>query len=378
MQSLIVVYRHQLFKPSEAFITEQTRSFRHFAPLYVGTSLHGKPPHGARVVMLGGNRSFGRLSYSITRKPAPDLLGRLTQSQPSLVHAHFGVDAVYALGLAERLGVPLVTTFHGFDATTSLLSLVSSGRPSLLNYVFFRRRLARRGHIFLCASRFIRDRVIGIGFPAERVVTHYIGVDTKSIKPAHDRAPEKIIVNIGRLVEVKGTIYLLDAFSEISRRDKAARLVIIGDGPLRQQLEAYAVAKNVAERVEFLGYQDHRVVLDHLSRAAVFCLPSIVTHSGVEEGLGISLLEAGAAGVPAVATRTGGIPEAVEDGVTGFVVPQRDSRALADRLATLLASEEIRRAMGQAARQMVERKFDLVRQTEDLEEMYRGVISCSA
>jgi len=371
----VAVFRHNLFKVSEPFITEQAEHLRRYRPLYVGRLRYGAPPQGAESLALEDLVKGWPIPFvarqMLTMNPAP--YERLLEGRrPALIHAHFGVEGVYALPLAERLGVPLVTTFHGFDATLSTAALLSS--PAYANYALRRSRLARRGHIFLCASGFIRERLLAIGFPPERTKVHYIGVDCGAIQPrdAAEEMPE--ILHVARLVEVKGTEYLIRAFAIAAQKHRSARLVIIGDGPLRRKLERLAQSCGVAERVEFLGAMAHAQVLARMRRAAMLVLPSVRTASGRVEGLGMVTLEAAAIGVPVIGSRLGGIPEVVEDGETGFLVPERDPQALAARMQALLDDEALRRRLGAVARQRAERDFDITRQTAALEDLYDAVL----
>jgi colanic acid/amylovoran biosynthesis glycosyltransferase len=208
---------------------------------------------------------------------------------------------------------------------------------------------------------------------------HYIGVDPAAFEssPAaaaarSDRSP--IILHVARLVEKKGTAYLLEAFARIAAQHPDAQLVVIGAGPLQDSLARRAAELRVDARVRWLGAATHAEVAGWLRRAAVFCLPSCTARNGDAEGLGLALLEAAASGVPVVATQHGGIPEAVQDGETGYLVPERDADALADALDTLLSSEQLRRRMGDAARRFARSRFDLQRQTGHLEQLYEGVL----
>jgi len=160
----------------------------------------------------------------------------------------------------------------------------------------------------------------------------------------------------------------------VSRENPNAELVIIGDGPLRPELESFTYSLGLEERVHFIGVQPHTEVLKWLAKASIFCLPSITARSGDSEGLGMVLLEAAAMAVPMVATRHGGIPEAVVSDLTGYLVPERNAKALAERLIYLLEHDVVRKAMGQAARLMVEEKFNLLQQTKKLEELYKGLL----
>ena len=371
----IAIFRHNLFKVSEPFITEQAEHLRRYRPLYVGRLRYGSPPPGAESLALEDLVKGWPVPFvarqMLTMNPAPYerlLAGR----RPALIHAHFGVEGVYALPLAARLGVPLVTTFHGFDATLSTAALLCS--PAYAHYALGRQHLAQRGDLFLCASRFIRERLLAMGFPPERTRVHYIGVDCGAVQQ-RDAAEEALeILHVARLVEVKGTEYLIRAFAEVAGQHPSARLVIIGDGPLRGKLERLAQSCGVAESVQFLGAMAHAQALARMRRAAMLVLPSVRTVSGRVEGLGMVTLEAAATGLPVIGSALGGIPDVVEDGETGFLVPERDPQALAARVLALLDDEALRRKLGAAARQRAARDFDITRQTAALEDLYDAVL----
>jgi colanic acid/amylovoran biosynthesis glycosyltransferase len=371
----VVIFRHNLFRISEPFITQQAQQLRRYRPVYVGRLRYGPSPPGATSLALQDLCPRWPLPLAgwqmLTRTPRPfrRLLG---ERRPALIHAHFGVEGVYALPLARQLEIPLVTTFHGFDATLSTAALL--GSPAWANYPLFRGRLARQGALFLCASAFIRERVLAMGFPAARTQVHYIGVDCTAIRPRDAAEETSTILHVARLVEVKGTEYLIRGFAELAARNAEVRLDIIGDGPLRASLKTLARSLGLEQRVRFLGALPHSQVLAAMRMAAMLVLPSVRTASGRVEGLGMVLLEAAATGLPAIGSRIGGIPESVVDGETGFLVPERDAVALAARMSVLLADPALRRRMGTAARALVEQRFSLHRQTEILEGCYDAVL----
>jgi glycosyltransferase involved in cell wall biosynthesis len=183
-----------------------------------------------------------------------------------------------------------------------------------------------------------------------------------------------VVLHVARLVEKKGTAYLLEAFAAIREKHPQASLVIVGDGPLRERLTRHAEELALVDRVVWVGAAQHSVVRSWLRQASVFCLPSCTALNGDSEGLPISLLEANASGVAVVATRHAGIPEAVVDDSTGLLVGERDAAALAEALDALLSSESQRKAFGERARQMTQERFDLFRQTRALEQLYEGVL----
>jgi glycosyltransferase involved in cell wall biosynthesis len=371
----IAIFRHNLFKVSEPFIAEQAQQLRRYRPVYVGRMRFGPPPDGASSLALEDlytRFALPRIGWQmITGNPRPYL--RLMEHQrPSLIHAHFGIEGVSALPLAAELEIPLVTTFHGFDATLKTRAML--GSPAYFRYPLLRRKLAREGDLFLCASAFIRQRLLAMGFPEARTHIHYIGVDCRAIRPREDSEEQPVILHVARLVEVKGTSYLLRAFAALARRYDSVKLVIIGEGPLRRRLQALAASLGMHDRVEFLGALPHADVLSWARKAAMLVLPGIRTSTGREEGLGIVLLEAAATGLPIIGSRVGGIPECILDGRTGFLVPERDEHALAQRMTELLDDPLRRRQMGIAGRALVERQFDIHRQTEALESLYDSLV----
>jgi glycosyltransferase involved in cell wall biosynthesis len=342
----------------------------------VGRLRFGLPPEGAQSLALqdlGSVWSWPRIGWQmVTRSPRPyrRLLGH---HRPSLIHAHFGIDGVYALPLAEQLKLPLITTFHGFDATLSTAALACS--PAWVNYPLFRHRLAHKGSLFLCVSSFIRDRVLAMGFPEARTRVHYTGVDCTAIQLRDPCEESRTILHVARLVDMKGTEYLLRAFRVLLQTHAAVQLVIIGDGPLHRSLRALAAVLDLGNRVQFLGALPHAEVLAWMRKATMLVLPSIRTTTGRVEGLGMVLLEAAATGVPVIGSCVGGIPEGIVDGETGFLVPQRDVDALAGRMNDLIEDPAIRLHMRVRARAFVEKQFDIRRQSELLEGFYDEVLS---
>ena len=312
------------------------------------------------------------LCYTLARRSGP-LRKLLAGHEVALLHAHFGVEGVYAVRLAAALQVPLVTTLHGFDVTVTKTRLLASRKPSWLNYVAWRGELFAAGARFICVSEHIRRCAIRWGYPPDRIEVLPIGVDVDAIQPV-DMPEQPRILHVARLVEKKGTADLIRAFAEVRTAVPAAELVVIGAGPLRERLADLAKALDVGSSVRFLGARPHSEVLDWMRRSRVLCLPSVTAASGDQEGLGMVLLEAGAMGRPVVGTRHGGIPEAVTDGLNGYLVAERDIPALAERLITLLRDPQLCGSLGRAGREMVVERFNLRRQTDRLESLYQALL----
>ncbi|MEW6422738.1 MAG: glycosyltransferase, partial [Deinococcota bacterium] len=211
------------------------------------------------------------------------------------------------------------------------------------------------------------------GFPPEKVVTHYNGIDTQFFTPAPGTlpAPEPTVLFVGRFVEKKGAVHLLRAMHAVQQAVPDARLILIGDGPLRANMKA--LAQELRLRCSFLGKQPLETVREHLRAAWVFCLPSVTASNGDTEGLPTVLLEALATGIPTVTTASAGNTEAVKDGETGLVVAERDEAGLGQALVRLLRDESLRGRLGLAGRQTVLQEFDMSRQAQVLEVLYGRV-----
>lgn len=372
----VVIYSHHLFKFSETFIAAQAEQLEGCDVLYLGRDRVGAGPSNAEsraLCDLPDQRSWrARIWQVLSRDPSPYL--RLLDGRvPTLIHAHFGVEGVYALPIARRLRIPLVTTFHGFEATQTSWAMLRSGHPSWWNYVLWRRELAQQGTLFICVSEFIRRRVLALGFPEPRTIVHYTGVDTTSIRPTLGRSAVPIILHVARLVEAKGTRDLIAAFAELVRRRPEAELHIVGEGPLEGELRAQADSLGVGTAVHFLGARPHAEVLKLISTCWVLASPSVTARSGESEGLPTVLLEAAACCVPVVGTWHNGIPEVVVDGVTGFLCPEHAVGALSERLSAVLGDDDLRTRMGHAARLRAEQHFDLKRQSAALARIFAKV-----
>ena len=368
------IFRLQLFKISEGFIARQAGAFRCYQPVYLGRKMFGPAPDGAPVIVPRPGHALSQAAIIGFRAAWPfiDALNAQRRSL-RLIHAHFAVDGIYALPLARALNLPLVTTLHGFDVSSRDSALLRSGRPAKILSVLHRRSLASQGRLFVCVSEFIRRAALAKGFPKEKLLVHHMGIDTSSLSPDRNGRAPATITHVARLVEKKGTVYLLRAVARLRDAFPELRLNIIGDGPLRPQLEEEA--RGLGDTVRFLGALPNTEVLGLMRQSTLIALPSVTAASGDAEGLPTVALETAALGVPIVATDSGGIAEAVIDGVTGYVVPERDVDALSDRLSRLLTDPALAARMGAGARHIAEQNFDIARQSAKLEQLYDRVLA---
>jgi len=369
----VLVFRKRLLPYSETFIAAQGTALRTLQPVFVGFTREpgGYDYLGDASVLLHSKLArcapLSRTLMRISGRVSPRWLRAMASTDPALIHAHFGRDALAALPIVDRLGIPLVTTFWGFDITTN---------ETRSRYARNRPRVFARAAVVVACSRFIRDQLIAKSCPPEKIVVHHVGIDLERFSGAPDQPREPRVLFVGRLVPKKGVEHLIRAMARIQDRHPAAELVVAGDGPLRRDLERLAASE--LRRFRFLGRQTPSQVQAVMNSAQVSCVPSVVAPSGDAEGLPLVVLEAMAMELPVISFAPGGVTDAIVDGETGFLAPERDEEALAVHLDRALGDPELCRRMGEAGRARVRDDFDLRKQTAKLEEIYREVLAAEA
>jgi colanic acid/amylovoran biosynthesis glycosyltransferase len=282
--------------------------------------------------------------------------------------AHFGHVGLEALRLREAGVLPgkLVTFFHGYDMSVFL----ARNGPRAYE------RLFRRGECFLAVSGHWQQRLEALGCPPDRTAVHRMGVDCSrfGFRPRGlDPGGAMRVVSVARLVEKKGIDCGLRAVARALCRHPGIEYTIIGDGPLRGRLTAQAAELGLSRHVRFLGWMDRERIAAELARMHVFLAPSRTAVDGDAEGVPVALIEAMACGMPVVSTRHSGIPELVEDGVSGLLVPEGDVEALADGLSRLASSPAAWPDIGRAGRAKVAAEFDIERLNDRLVERLRAL-----
>ncbi len=357
--SSVLVFEETLLPPSETFVLSQMTALRRYEALLCGLerSRPSLPIMNDILLLADYSAAFARIRAKLYRRTgiAPLFHSQARRFRPDLVHAHFASGGCSAMPLARCLGIPLIVTLHGADITV---------RTQPAHYA----QLATEAARFICVSAFIRDQAIQSGFPPDKLVMHYIGIDRKLFEPSATSMNTRKVLFVGRLVEKKGLEYLLRAMRIVQERDRHCELLVVGDGPLRSTLQA--LSENLQIRCRFCGVQPPDAIRQLLQDTRVFCVPSVTAANGDSEGLGIVFAEAQAMGVPVVSTLHGGIPEIVSDGKTGLLVPERDPAALAEALSILLQDDSLWSGFHQAAPIHIERCFDLSTQTAVLETIY--------
>jgi glycosyltransferase involved in cell wall biosynthesis len=373
----VLVFAERMLPSTQTFIPLQVNELQRYSPQYVGlipADSNLDLPHTP--VMLTHDRGqVSRVRRELYRwtGAAPSFHARLRNKHADLIHAHFAEGGPAALSLSQYLRLPLVLHLRG---GAELLPDHELRRHLFqLPFLVHRKRLWQRASLFLCVSNFIREKALKAGFPAEKVRVQYTGMDLERFTAMDtvDHKDPNMVLYVGRLVPYKGCDYLLRAMQQVQQRRPEAHLVVIGDGTFRAELERLARELNV--RCQFVGEKPQKEIRAWYERARVFCGPSVTLEDGMSEAFGNVFSEAQAMGVPVVSFHHGGIPETMQDGITGLLAPERDVPLLAEHLLRYLQDDAFWTTSRQQGMRWVRETFDVRRQTARLEDLYDRVIA---
>lgn len=286
-----------------------------------------------------------------------------------ILHCHFGPVGIIGSYLKD-IGVSgkLLVTFHGYDMS----EFIERKGENVYNKLF------SIGHLFLPVSVYWERRLIELGCNKEKVKVHRMGINLEKFqfKKRKLRPGEPVkIVTVGRLVEKKGHEFAIQAMEKLLDGNINIDYKIVGDGPLREKLNILVAEKGLSDCVEFLGSLEQKDVIELCGESHIFLLPSITASNGDKEGIPVVLMEAQAMGMPVVATMHSGIPEAVVDGKTGFLVPERDVSALAERLEYLIMHPGKWPAMGVAGKEHINNYYNIRKLNFDLMNLYQSLLT---
>jgi colanic acid/amylovoran biosynthesis glycosyltransferase len=285
-----------------------------------------------------------------------------------IIHCHFGPNGNRGLYLKKIIPrIKLVTTFHGYDVTVHV-------KEQGINVY---KELFEAGDIFTYNSEATKQKVLGLGGPPERMVKLAMGVDVEDIKfSKRTLGPGETvnILSVGRLVEMKGREYAIRAVAKVVQKISNVRYTIVGDGVLRQSLQELIDELDVGKWVLLTGWVEDKILQKMYKSSHIFLHPSVTAGDGNMEGQGVVLAEAQAYGLPVVATRHNAFVETVLDGKSGFLVPEKDVDALADRLEYLIKHPEVWPQMGRAGREFVEKNYDIRDLNQKLVQIYEQLL----
>lgn len=274
----------------------------------------------------------------------------ISKSGASAVLAEYGPTGTHVLEACQVTGVPLIAHFHGYDASI---------RTVLHDYEAAYRVLFDRAAALVVVSRAMERKLVSLGAPAGKIHYNPCGVDCQFFAGAKPAVAAPIFLTVGRFVPKKAPHLTLLAFAEVHRALPTARLRMVGSGELLDVCRDLALGLGISDAVTFLGSTPPQVVRDEMRGAMAFVQHSVEAPNGDCEGTPVSVLEAGASGLPVVATRHGGIPDVVEHEETGLLVDERDVSGTAAQMLRLARDPSLASRLGAAARQRVSTHFSM-------------------
>ena len=279
--------------------------------------------------------------------------------------AEYGEMGVHVMDAAKRAGIPLIVHFHGYDASVrSVLEEHRETYPQMFGIA----------SAIIAVSRAMQRKLIELGAPEEKVHYNPYGVDCDRFRGAEPGAAPPLFIAVGRFTKKKAPHITISAFAKVLTVCPKARLRMIGEGPLLEQCKVLAGNLGISSAIEFLGAQDHSVIEREMQNARCFVQHSVVAPSGDCEGTPVSILEAGATGLPVVSTRHAGIPDVVIEGETGFLVDEGDASGMADHMIQLAEQPELARSMGGVARKHIRANFSKEHRINNLRNIIESCI----
>ncbi|WP_309381119.1 glycosyltransferase family 4 protein [Cerasicoccus frondis] len=277
--------------------------------------------------------------------------------QIDVLLAEYGMTGADITPFAQRHGIPLVVHFHGHDAYN---------REYLADYAKRLESMFDYASTVISVSEAMTKQLISIGAPPEKIQLNPYGPRDYFLELEPNYAKPQLIA-VGRFVNMKAPYLTLAAFREALKTCPDARLIMVGDGELREACSNLAISWGISDKVDFPGALKHDKTQQLLTDSRAFVQHSIQEQSGVCEGTPVAILEAGAAALPVIATRHAGIPQAVIHGETGFLVEELDTQTMAKHMVQILQNEPLARKLGQSARSHIRENYSMERHLSNLQ-----------
>lgn len=284
-----------------------------------------------------------------------------------IYHAHFGPNGNLAV-LLKEIGVikgKIVTSFLGADLSKYLNKNKKNVYEKLLNEV----------DLCLPINNVFKQKLIDLGCDEKKIVVHHIGIKPEKYNRIIDEEENKFnIITIARLVEKKGVVFGIKAISKLVNKYPNISYKIVGDGYLRNDLENLINEMELNSNIEILGYKTQNEIKELFKNYRILLAPSVTSSDGDKEGIPIAIMEAMASGLCVISTTHSGIPELVRDGKDGFLVPERNTDLLAEKIEILINNKEKRMKFSNNARKRVEKKFNSNYLITRLFDLYKNLI----
>ena len=352
---------HERYSPSIVYLQKEEGAFQQ--ELEAGAEVFY--PLGAAM-----DRVLYEKARFLTPAAKREIKGFLKRQAPDILHVHYGVDAIVYADIIREMGIPACVSFYGYDCTSFPKRFNGYGKKLLQQKVFRNPGIKA----VLAMTEDMKADLLALGCPEEKIIVHYYGTETSPFYQDTARHSDDTVnlLIISGLHEKKGHRYLIEAFEKAGAMTRQPmHLHIVGDGPLRQDIERQTAESN-PDRITLHGPVQYRSEehLSHFQRAHIFAHPSVTPPNGDKEGIPGGIIEAMAAGLPVISTYHAGIPHILEDLETGLLVEERDVTALAEAIAKLAQNKELRQKVARNGQQKALASLGVEEKEKELEAIY--------
>jgi colanic acid/amylovoran biosynthesis glycosyltransferase len=354
-----VIYREQRFNPVDGGFAEFDISNYKYLDLSKDETLFEKYRY----------KTIKKLS----KRQINIILEFICDNKVDVCHFHFGTDCGVYAPLLERLTIPSVVSFYGYDCSSFPKRFYGYGK------VYLKRRVFKNITKVLAMSPDMKKDLISSGCPEEKIEVHYYGTDVQRFNNKDKQFKEQEIVtilNLCSLVPQKGQLFLLKSINGIIAKGVTNfRLRIVGTGELEQELNSYVVDNKLQDYVEFVGAIPYggSDMLREYREADIFVHPSVVGPNGDKEGIPGTIVEAMSAALPVISTNHAGIPYIIINNETGLLVNENDVFALGEAIVLLIKNNDLRKSIGLSGQDFAMRNLDLLKKEIELEEIYSNL-----
>lgn len=362
----VLHYKSNFLNRSETFIDRLLRNHNRYEP--VGMCIDKRHYADHLPVYQKPQSGFSGLLNTVCfhlNLTLPYYRSVVEKEHPRIIHAHFGFDGYRMYELARKSNIPLVVSFYGSDV---------SRLPTEFDWKRRYKNLALYADGFIAASKLMKSQLVDLGFPAKNIEVIRFGINLSEFTYKQQLTSGAGVMMVGRMVEKKGFQYALKAIKILAEKGQAIHLDIYGDGPLREKLNTMVSELGIASQVHFHGYVSNEKVRQELQNHSILLAPSVTASDDDKEGLPNTILEAMASGIPVVASRHAAIPEAITDGKTGLLVPEKEPEAIAAALSKLLKQQVNVDQLRLNARKFIEQHHSIDQLVNKTEKFYTEII----
>ena len=387
----IAIYVQHYLAPSMTFIYRQLKGIeQYYSPIVFCSDLkenldrfpYGKIYHKQRNFIhfkksryykkIFGNHTLLNTNPHLSLNQKRYFSRLIDENNLKLIHAHFGPSGLEIVDLAKQKELPLIVTFHGYDASVLL---------TMRKYADNIKKVFAYAHI-ITVSEVMKEELVKQGANSNNISVIRCGIPVESFtytkrKPLSEKKKANELISflqVSSFVEKKGHDYTVRAFHDFLEYYPNARLVLAGDGYLKTNIQILCERLGIPDKVKFLGNVDYRQIPELMESADVFLHHSVTSKTGDKEGIPTVIMEAMASGLPVISTFHSGIPELIDDGINGLLVSEYEVSKYSKKIRDILKDDG---RLGQRARDKVDKDFNLIKQNKRLVDYYSHVVKAS-